>query len=374
MDTQNKLQLLSEASQYDLACACGTSNDDRRKRGNDGTWLYPVALPSGGTSVMLKTLQSNVCTNDCKYCPYRCNRDVRRCTLKPDEVAGIFMDYLRRKKVFGLFLSAGVMGDPDNTMAQLNATARLLRRRHQFRGYIHLKVIPGASDAAIEDAVSLASAVSLNIETPGQAHFEKLSEKKDYLKDIIHPIKKISDLTARGTRYARVKQTTQFIVGASDEVDTDIVKYAFGLYDRLHFQRIYFSAYQKGLGELDIPGEQRMVDPQSGDLFMREHRLYQVDFLIRRYGFREADILFDAAGNLDLKKDPKQVWADNHPGFFPVNAGTASRADLLRVPGLGPISVNRILKHRKSGRIRRPEDVRIKGKRSRTVSRYMIFE
>jgi predicted DNA-binding helix-hairpin-helix protein len=144
-DTQQKLEILSEDAQYDLACACGTREDEGRRRGSDGRWIYPVTLPNGGTSVLLKTLISNVCTNDCRYCPLREERDIRRCTLGPEETARVFLDYYGRGKVFGLFLSSGVIGTPDATMERLNATARLLRHRNGFKGYIHLKIIPGAS-------------------------------------------------------------------------------------------------------------------------------------------------------------------------------------------------------------------------------------
>ena len=218
-DTQEKLEILSADAQYDLACACGTSKDTHRKRSGEGKWIYPVTLPSGGKSLLFKTLLSNACTNDCKYCPLREQMDVRRCSLAPEETAKVFLDYYNQRKVFGLFLSSGIAGTPDATMDRLNGVARLLRRKHRFKGYIHLKVIPGASDAAIEEAVSLASAVSLNIETPGAECLEKLSLKKDYIRDIIDPIKLISRLTASGSIYERVKQTTQFIVGAAGERD-----------------------------------------------------------------------------------------------------------------------------------------------------------
>ena len=142
MEILHKLQLLSDASQYDLACACGTNDKDRRKRGQDGAWLYPVSIPRGGNAVMLKTLMSNVCVNDCKYCPYRNTTDVPRCTIGPDDMAKLYLEYVRQKKVFGLFLSSGVVGSPDSTMDLLNGTARLLRKKYAYRGYIHLKVSP----------------------------------------------------------------------------------------------------------------------------------------------------------------------------------------------------------------------------------------
>ncbi len=373
MDTIEKLKVLSEDSQYDLACACGTAKDGHRKRGPDNKWLYPVALPQGGYSVLLKTLLSNACTNDCKYCPLRSETNVQRCSLKPEEVASVFMEYLRRKMAFGLFLSSAVINNPDYTMEKINAVARLLRYRHNFRGYIHLKIIPGASDAAIEDTLSLASAVSLNIETPGKKRFDLLSNKKDYTKDIIHPLKLLGKLTARGNRFSRIKCTTQFIVGASDETDSEIIKYMFGLYNRLNFKRVYFSAYQKGLGDPDIPGERQLLSYPSIS-FMREHRLYQADFLIRKYGFTEKDIIPDECGNLRLDKDPKEVWADNHPEHYPIRINTSDKEALLRVPGLGPNTVSRILKVRSDRRITCLEDLGIKGKRLEKIKSYAIFE
>ena len=232
-DTRQKLEILSEDAQYDLACACGSSDNEHRRRGAQGKWIYPVTLPNGGTSVLFKTLVSNVCSNDCKYCPLRANQDVRRCTLNEEETVNTFLDYYNRGEVFGLFLSSGVLGTPDATMERLNRIAKILRYRRSFRGYIHLKVIPGASANAIEEAVKLSSAVSLNIETPGAKHLAKLSDKKRFIEDIVEPIKLISRLTERGNKYHRVKQTTQFIVGAADETDSEIVKYMWGLYNRL---------------------------------------------------------------------------------------------------------------------------------------------
>jgi len=224
METIEKLRILSDDSRYDLACACGTRDDEHRRRGPEGRWLYPVALPQGGHTVLLKTLLSNACSNDCGYCPLRAESNVRRCSMDPDEVAGIFMEYVRRKKVFGLFLSSAVTGSPDRTMERINSVARILRTRHGFRGYIHLKIIPGASDAAIEDAVSLSTAVSLNIEVPGKGHFDLLSKRKDYFRDIVRPLKLMGRLTAKGGGHSRVKCTTQFIVGAADETDSEIVE------------------------------------------------------------------------------------------------------------------------------------------------------
>jgi len=371
-DTRDKLEILSSDAQYDLACACGTNREEGRRRGQDGRWIYPVTLPDGGRSVLFKSLISNVCTNDCKYCPLREQQDIRRCSLSPEETARVFLDYYRLKKVFGLFLSSGVIGSPDATMDRLTTTARLLRRRHGFKGYIHLKVIPGSSAAAIEEAVSLASAVSLNIETPGHKHLAMLSSRKNYIRDIIEPIKLISRLTARGTRFARVKQTTQFIVGAAGESDAEIVKYMGGLYDRLRMQRIYFSAYQRGVGDASLDSDPtKSSDPTQA--FVREHRLYQVDFLLRKYGFKDADIVFDPRGRLSLDADPKEVWARNHPEVFPLDVNRASRLELLRVPGLGPLTVDRIVSQRATRRIRGLEDIGRVGARLAKARSYLMF-
>lgn len=371
-DTIEKLKILSQDSQYDLACACGTNQHDHRRRSSEGKWLYPVTLPSGGKSVMLKTLLSNVCVNDCKYCPLRSHSNVHRCSLGADETATAFMEYFKRSDVFGLFLSSGVSGTPDQSMERLVAVAEILRRRHAFRGYIHLKVLPGASDSAVERAVAVSSAVSLNIETPGESHFTKLSTSKRYLEDIIHPLRLISHLTEKGQPRSKVKCTTQFVVGASDETDREIVKYIFAIYNRLKFDRVYFSAYQQGLGSPEIPGE-GLLSATPAERLNREHRLYQVDFLVRKYGFAEGDILYASDGNLSLDKDPKEAWAMLHPEFFPVNINTADREALLRAPGLGPTTVDRILKRRKQGRIDGLAAVGVKGIRLSKASRYLVF-
>jgi predicted DNA-binding helix-hairpin-helix protein len=371
-DTQKKLEILSTDAQYDLACACGTTKDEHRRRSSDGKWIYPVTLPNGGTSVLFKTLISNACSSDCKYCPLRQNIDTRRCTLSPEETAKVFMDYYTRREVFGLFLSSAIPGSPDNSMQQLTDTAEILRNKYCFRGYIHLKVIPGASPAAIKKAVSLSTAVSLNIETPGANHLEKLSNTKNFLTDIIEPIKQISSLTARGSKYQRVKQTTQFIVGASDETDAEIVKYTAALYDRLKLNRIYFSAYQRGLGDSSLPAEQNQTHkPHS--ILTREHRLYQVDFLLRKYGFKGDEIPFDQNGRLSLETDPKEHWADKHPEAFPININKAPKQFLLRVPGLGPITVSKILQQRSKSKIHSIRDIAKPNKRLNKAEKYLVF-
>jgi len=371
-DTEKKLQILSGDAKYDLACACGSSTGQHRKRGSDGRWIYPVALGNGRRTVLFKTLISNVCTNDCKYCHLRSEADTPRCSLSPTETAEVFLDYFRRRKVFGIFLSSGCVGSADATMDRLSATAEILRKKRNFRGYIHLKVLPGSSDAAIERAVALANSVSVNIETPGEKHLQKLSSKKDFLADIIRPIKYIQQLTGPDGRYPRTHQTSQFIVGAAHETDKEIAKYTDALYSRVKMHRIYFSAYQSprsGPGVISAknrPG-------QAENAFLREHRLYQVDFLLRKYGFRASELIFDENRNLSLTTDPKETWAINHPELFPVKINTATKYQLLRVPGLGPVSVGRILKRRKTGTIRCLEDIGKAGCFLRKAGDYLAF-
>ena len=374
MNTIEKLELLSRDSQYDLACACGSGKDTRRRSSDGARWLYPVPLISGGTGTMFKTLMTNCCSNDCAYCPLRGGANAERCTITPDEIVKTFTEYNSKRPLYGLFLSSGVPDQPDRAMERMIAAAEILRKKIRYKGVIHLKIIPGASFAAIEEALSYASTVSLNIEVPGVEHFKKLSEKKDFLNDIVRPLKFIAEQTAKGMKYSRVKSTTQFIVGASDEKDSEIVHYMNAIYKRLNFNRIYFSAYQKGLGKPDIPGERREFTLNSGrELLTREHRLYQVDFLLRKYKFAAEELIFNENGNLDLRLDPKERWALEHPEFFPVRLNCADKETLLRVPGLGPVYVSRIIALRRERRISDLSQIGLRGVSAVKSASYLDF-
>ncbi|MFH1692493.1 MAG: radical SAM protein [Candidatus Omnitrophota bacterium] len=346
LDVDEKLTILSQDSRYDLACACAVRPEEHRHRSKDDKWVYPVILPNGLTTFLFKTLLFNECVNNCKYCPLRVGSDVQRCGLSPEELVQAFLSYYKARKVSGLFLSSAVLGSPDRTMEQINRSAYILRRMN-FRGYIHLKIIPGASDAAIQQSVALANAVSLNIESPTEESFRYLSTTKDFLSDVIRPIHYISRLTEKGSRYEKVKHTTQFVVGASKETDKEIVWASGKLYSQLGLDRVYFSAYQRGAGALELPGEHSIAT--NADILSREHRLYQADWLMRKYGFKANEIPFEANGYLSLQDDPKQVWAKLHPEFFPVNVNKDGRWRLLRVPGLGHVMVERVLAYRRKG-------------------------
>lgn len=374
MDVREKLDLLSADSQYDLACACGTGRDHRKRSVDGARWLYPVPMTSGGFGMMFKTLMTNACANDCRYCPLRSRGNAARCKVTPDEVVKTFLDYHRRLGLYGVFLSSGVPDTPDRAMAQLIAAAEILRKRERYRGMVHLKIIPGASEAAITEAMRYASTVSLNIEVPGRRHFEKLSAAKDFERDIVRPLKFMAAQTAKAAPGRRVKTTTQFIVGASDETDAEIVRYMDGLYNRLKLNRIYFSAYQQGLGEPDIPGERAEFSLSAGrDRLTREHRLYQVDFLLRKYSFDPGELVFEPDGRLDLKFDPKERWAQTHPAFFPVRLKSADKEALLRVPGLGPVYVSRIIGTRRETALHSLADIGLVGANAMKAASYLDF-
>lgn len=360
MDTQEKLDILSRDAQYDLSCACGTKNpaEHRTRSGDGSSWLYPVTTASGGAGIMLKTLMGNRCSNDCRYCPLRANQDFRPAVLSPEEIASFFYDLQKRRGLIGLFLSSAVLSTPDKTMQLLIDAARILRTRHAYRGFIHLKVIPGCSLSAIDEALRYASALSLNIEVPSAEHFAPLSSTQSWRDDIWEPLRYLASKTAVGTRHAAVGTSSQFIVGASDEDDRAILGSVNELYSEMGIGRIYYSAYQRGLGESTIAGERaRVIEPDlfgnetSAAHLVREHRLYQADWLLRVYGFGYEELPFAHDGNLSLEKDPKQLWAEANPSRFPLSVNRATREELLRVPGIGPTWAARIVQARRAGRL-----------------------
>lgn len=300
-----------------------------------------VTGPGGRPMPVLKTLQSSVCNMNCLYCATRRDRDVRRRTLSPSELASLFHELLSHGLIEGIFLSSGIVGDSDRTMERMAETARIIRKRYGFRGYIHLKIMPGASDAAIEDAISLATRVSVNIEAPNQTRLSKIAPEKDF---------HLSVETMRRTRRLitesglRVSQTTQLVVGASGETDREILDSIGRLYEELKISRTYFSGFR--------PVPDTPLDGLPPANPKRIARLYQADFLIRRYSFRTDEIPLDENGNLPLDIDPKMKWALSHPEIFPVEVNTADKELLLRVPGIGPRTADRILEMRKGGKIK----------------------
>ena len=339
MDTQAKLDLLGGAAQADLACGtCGEGQ--KRVRDDIGRWIYPAVRPDGKQIKMLKILQTNACEKDCFYCATRRGRDVPRATFKPDELAETFDQIHRARLAEAIFISSGVVGGGTRTMEKMLATAELLRGKFAFRGYLHLKLMPGAQDAAIERALQLADRVSVNLEAPSSEFLSKLSPMKRYTEELLAPLQTARNLIAKNPKLARKTLTTQFVVGAADERDRDILTRTTLLYRDLQMARIYYSAFQ--------PIANTPLENHAPTSLVRENRLYQTDFLFRQYGFVFDDLVFDASGNLPTQADPKTMWATAHPEFFPIELNRASKEQLLRIPGIGPTSVSRILAMRRA--------------------------
>ena len=350
METLEKANLLGQAAQYDTCAVCGTGS--HKQRDDLGRWIYPSKLPDGRTVLMLKILQTNVCQHDCLYCNNRQSADVPRTSFRPDELARLFIEMVRKGQVFGLFLSSGVAGSADRTMSRLIDTATILRQHYGFQGYLHLKVLPGASRAAVEQAVLLADRVSVNLEAPSARHLARIGPDKDFETGLRARQRWIHE-TAQGKRLLPAGQTTQFVVGASDESDREILTTADELYRQVGLRRAYYSAFQPVSG---TPLETHPPTPLD-----RERRLYQADWLRRQYGYSFTELVFNREGNLPLGADPKLLWAQAHPERFPVEVNTASREELLRIPGIGPRTVSRIVQERCRGRLCAPEHLKAMG-------------
>ncbi|MBC7262886.1 MAG: helix-hairpin-helix domain-containing protein [Chloroflexi bacterium] len=347
MDIFQKAEALGRAAQYDLCGeACGTAA--ARVRDNLGRWIYPVALPDGTRVMLLKVLFTNACDNDCRYCANRAGRDTPRFTFECEELARLFDQLWRSKRVTGLFLSSAVRRGGTQTMERMITTVEILRNRYQFRGYIHLKILPGAEKACVERAVQLATRVSLNLEAPNSTRLAHLSGAKDFENDLLIPMRWVHEFRQRGLG-APAGQTTQFVVGAAGESDREILTTTDRLYREVELRRAYFSAFQ--------PIPDTPLENQAATSLLREHRLYQSDYLRRLYGFEFDELIYDENGNLLQSEDPKMAWAHHNPQRFPIEINRASREELLRIPGIGPRSARRIIHLRKEAKFRYLEDL-----------------
>ena len=361
MDRREKMKLLTRAAQYDLCSApCATERDAAQQastasdcsRDDIAQWLYPAALPNGKRIALLKILQSNMCDNNCLYCAMRRSRDAERCGFTADELAAAFHQLAQRGIAEGLFLSSAVCGSAPRTMEHMIATVELIRFKYLFDGYVHLKLLPGCEEAAVERAVQIASRVSVNLEAPSASRLQRISGDKRFEADLMQPIHWAREWLDRDPN-TRTDITTQFVVGAAAESDQEILATAEHLHRDLGLTRIYFSAFKPVRG---TPLENLPATP-----LLRQNRLYESDFLLRHYGFSVEDLFFDESGNLSRSTDPKMAWAQQHPEFFPVEVNRASREELLRVPGIGPRSAARILRLRGRARFRYLEDLRAIG-------------
>jgi predicted DNA-binding helix-hairpin-helix protein len=332
----DKLQTLAASAQWD-SCGCGST----RPTGSPLRFIYHAARPGGGTMPLFKVLLTNVCVNDCAYCVNQVGRDVSRCAYRPEELARLFMDLHAKRLVQGLFLSSGIGADAARTQASMVNVVELLRRRYEFRGYIHLKVLPGAPFDAIEAGCRLATRVSINMEAPTAEHLARLSRKKDLLHGILERMKWVKQFMAGHENLVPSGQTTQLVVGAAGETDRDILGATGSLYRDMALRRVYYSAF--------YPVSHSRLEDHAPTPPRREHRLYQADWLLRVYGFSpaEVDLALDGEGSLPLGKDPKLTIARRQPWLFPIDINKADYQDLMRVPGIGPVSAKRIVAARR---------------------------
>jgi putative DNA modification/repair radical SAM protein len=360
MELPQKLEILADAAKYDASCASsGAARKDSRGSGGvgstGGAGICHSYTPDGRCVSLLKVLLTNQCIYDCHYCINRRSSNVRRARFTPDEVVALTLDFYKRNYIEGLFLSSGIIRSADHTMEMVIEVARKLREDHRFRGYIHLKTIPEASPGLIEMAGRYADRISINIELPEQSALAKLAPEKSLARTqqaMAHIRTKIDERFAEKQKPEAPKpppfatgQSTQMIVGADDSTDARILQRAATLYTGYKLRRVYYSGFSP------IP-EPSSVLPIAPPPLVREHRLYQADWLLRFYGFHVDEIANEQTPNLDLALDPKLSWALGNRGVFPVDINRASREILLRVPGLGVRNVDRILAARRHTRLR----------------------
>ncbi|EGF92117.1 radical SAM superfamily protein [Asticcacaulis biprosthecium C19] len=347
---KQRLAILSDAAKYDASCASsGTSKRDSLKGGlgsTEGSGICHAYAPDGRCISLLKILMTNFCIYDCAYCINRSSSNVERARFTPEEVVWLTLEFYRRNYIEGLFLSSGIIRNSDYTMEQMVRITRDLRVKHGFNGYIHLKTIPEASTKLIEEAGLFADRLSINIELPTDAGFEKFAPQKHpknirrsmgELKNAIDDASELTLQTRRKKHFVPAGQSTQMIIGADTASDATILGTSAGLYDRYRLRRVYYSAFSP------IPDSSKSL-PLIKPPLMREHRLYQADWLYRFYGFEIGEITAGRVdGMLDLQLDPKLSWALENRARFPVDVNKAEREMLLRVPGFGTKTVDAIL-------------------------------
>ena len=305
--------------------------------------IHNAVMPGGKRIALLKTMLTSACERDCAYCAFRQGRDFRRATFTPDELAQLFMRLHGKSIAEGLFLSSGIAGGSPRVQDRLIATAELLRHRYGFRGYIHLKIMPGAEREQVLAAMRLANRVSVNLEAPNTERLACLAPHKVFTEELLQRLRWIEELRQEMAG-RRPSSTTQFVVGAAGESDVELLTTTEYLHRRVGLARAYFSRFTP---VSDTPLENHPPTPPA-----REHRLYQSSFLLRDYGFQVEELPFDTGGNLPLDSDPKLAWARSHLAHVPVEVNTADRRELLRVPGIGPKGVEQVLQARRRARLR----------------------
>jgi len=361
MDIIEKLTILSDAAKYDVACT--SSGVDRAGKqgflGNAAACGICHSFSADGRCIaLLKVLLSNACAYDCSYCVNRKSNDISRATFDPHELAELMIQFYRRNYIEGLFLSSAVIRNPDYTCEQMIEALSLIRNEYRFNGYIHVKVIPGADERLLTALGLLADRMSVNLELPSHNSLKLLAPDKSR-ESILEPMKMIKDgikenkadlVKYRSTpKFVPAGQSTQMIVGATPETDYQIINLSAALYKKYELKRVFYSAYMPVLENKNLPA----VD--SKPQLLREHRLYQADWLLRFYEFEATELLDEKNPNFNLLIDPKCNWALNHYDYFPVEVNTAQYEVLLRVPGLGVIGAKKILRARRSGKLDFPD-------------------
>ncbi len=364
MELLKKLEILADAAKYDASCASsGTEKRssvgaDKGVGSTEGMGICHAYAPDGRCISLLKILLTNSCVYDCLYCINRRSSNVRRARFTVDEVVTLTLGFYRRNCIEGLFLSSGIINTPDYTMEQVVRVARILREEHGFRGYIHLKTIPDADPALLLEAGRYADRLSINVELPTEGSLAALAPEKDLpgIKRSMGRMRlRIDEARAerKSPRFAPAGQSTQVIIGADSSSDRTILGMSTNLYGAYGLRRVYYSAFSP------IPDASASLPPNHAPL-VREHRLYQADWLMRFYGFSAPELVTDTVGNLDLAIDPKLSWALAHREQFPVDVNTAAREALLRIPGMGVKSVNAILRARRYRRLRLDDLARLR--------------
>jgi putative DNA modification/repair radical SAM protein len=380
LTVMEKLEILSDAAKYDASCASSSTTRRNSLKGGlgstTGSGICHSYAPDGRCISLLKILLTNYCSYDCAFCINRSSSNVRRARFSVEEVVDLTLSFYKRNYIEGLFLSSGIIRSPDYTMAELVRVAQTLREIHGFRGYIHLKLIPSANADLVAQAGLYADRVSINVELPTEVSLERFAPEKrpreisaamGGLKLRIEESKAERATSRRAPVFSPAGQSTQMIVGADGTSDATILQRSAQLYGSFGLKRVYYSAFSP------IPDSSAQL-PLSEPPLMREHRLYQADWLTRFYGFEVGEILDDGAGGmLDLAIDPKLAWALRHRARFPVDINRADRETLLRVPGLGTKSVARILETRRFRRLRL-EDVGKLARSMATLRHFIVAE
>ena len=352
-----KLKILAESAKYDVSCASSGTSRSKMTGGIGSTsgWGICHSFTEDGRCVsLLKIMLTNYCIYDCAYCINRKSNDLKRATLSVSELVDLTIEFYRRNYIEGLFLSSGVVNNPDYTMERLVSVAKELRLKHRYNGYIHLKSIPGASRELVNEAGLYADRLSVNIEIPNEESLKILAPEKDF-KSVFTPMRYIQQGILQSAeekkrfrhapRFAPAGQSTQMIVGATSDTDKDILRISSALYQRPTMKRVYYSGY------IHVNDYDNRLPVLKQPPLVRENRLYQADWLLRFYQFKVNEIVDDAYPNLDLDIDPKLAWALRHPEIFPIDINRADYEMLLRVPGIGIKSAKLIVVSRRYSRL-----------------------